>query len=185
MNLTKSKIITAIIIFVLSFLIHFGYDVFPNSISALFFPVNESIWEHMKMLYTSIILGGLFDFLIMKKFKIDFNNFFLSLYISATTSIPIFLIVYLPFYYKIGSKMILNIIVLIITIIISQVINYFIQKRNNIDILNTVSIALIIINYVILGYLTYHPIRNEIFFDHMDEKYGINTYRLTSQEPNH
>ena len=180
MNLTKSKMISTITIFALCFLFHFGYNIFPNPVSAIFFPVNESIWEHMKMLFTAIIFNGLIDYLILKKSNIEFNNFFLSLFVSAFSSIPIFLILYLPFYYKIGAPTILNFTILFLTIVISQIISLWIQKRNNIKSFNTVSIALIIISYVLFGYLTYNPIRNEIFFDPMNELYGLNIYKLSN-----
>lgn len=180
MNLTRTKIASTIIIFLLCFLTHFGYDVFKNSITSIFFPVNESIWEHMKMLYTAIILNGLIEFLIIKKFKVKSNNFLLSLFVSSAISIPIFLVLYLPFYYKIGPKMFLNIAILLLTIILVEIVAYYIQKRNNIKLNNIVPIILIIIIYVVFGYLTYHPIENEIFFDKMNEKYGLNIYRLSN-----
>ena len=31
--------------------LHFLYDFFPNPVTALFSPVNESIWEHLKLIY--------------------------------------------------------------------------------------------------------------------------------------
>lgn len=41
--------------FVLSVLagsaLHFLYDVWPNALTAVFAPVNESVWEHLKLLY--------------------------------------------------------------------------------------------------------------------------------------
>lgn len=178
MNLKKIKIIACIGIFLLCFLAHFGYSTFPNSITAIFFPVNESIWEHMKMLFTSIILYGIVDYIIMKKTNIGFSNFFFSLFVSALISIPVFLIIYLPFYYKIGAKVFLNIIVLFISIVISQIVSYLILKRNGIKYINVISIVLIIIMFIVFGYLTYFPIKNEIFFDSMNEKYGLNIYRL-------
>lgn len=180
MTLAKSKVISAITIFALCFLFHFGYDILPSPITAIFFPVNESIWEHIKMLFTAIIFNGLIDYIILKKTKVEFSNFLLGLFVSAFASIPIFLVLYLPFYYKIGAPMWLNFGVLFITIVISQLINYWIQKRSNIKSLNIASIFLIIISYVIFGYLTYNPIRHEIFFDPMDEKYGLNTYKLSN-----
>lgn len=30
-------------------IMHFGYNLFPNPITAVFFPVNESVWEHFKL----------------------------------------------------------------------------------------------------------------------------------------
>ena len=75
MNLTKSKVISTITIFALCFVFHFVYDALPSPITAIFFPVNESIWEHIKMLFSAIIFNGLIDYFVMKKFDIKFNNF--------------------------------------------------------------------------------------------------------------
>ena len=143
MNLKRTKIIAAIGIFILTFILHFAYDILPNSISAIFFPVNESIWEHQKLLFTSVIFYGIIDYIILQKFKIKYNNFFTSLFISAFTIVPIFLILYLPFFYKIGPKMILNFIIMFIAIIISQVISYYILKARDYNKLNIVSLILI------------------------------------------
>ena len=42
--------------------------------------------------------------------------------------------------------------------------------------LNIISLILIIISYIIFAYLTYNPIKTELFFDTQEEKYGINSY---------
>ncbi len=31
--------------------LHFLYDLFPNAVTAIISPVNESIWEHLKLIY--------------------------------------------------------------------------------------------------------------------------------------
>ena len=176
MNLKKSRYIATISIFLLCFLFHFLYSLLPNSLFAIFFPVNESIWEHMKMLFSSIIFYGIIDYIILNKFNIKHNNFFLSLFVSAITSIPIYLAIYLPIYYHIGERMIINITLLFIVIAISQVISYYILKSKQFKYLNMISVILIIISYIILGYLTYNPLKCELFFDTQEEKYGINNY---------
>ena len=178
MNLKRAKIIAVIGIFILNFIFHFVYEWIPSTITAIFFPVNESIWEHQKLIFTSVIFYGIIDYLILQKFKIKYNNFFTSLFVSAITIIPIFLIIYLPFYYKIGPKMVLNIIVMLISIIISQIISYYILKAKDCDKLNLISLILIIISYIVFAYLTYNPIKSELFFDTQGEKYGINNYNV-------
>jgi hypothetical protein len=35
--------------------LHFVYDLWPNWFTALFAPVNESIWEHLKLLYWPLL----------------------------------------------------------------------------------------------------------------------------------
>ena len=178
MNLKKDKIIAVIGIFILSFIFHFIYNIFSSSITAIFFPVNESIWEHQKLIFTSVIFYGIIDYILLQKFRIKYNNFFTSLFISAITIIPIFLLMYLPLYYKMGPRMILNIGIMLIAIIISQIISYYILNTRNHNKLNYISVILIIISYIVFAYLTYNPIKNELFFDTKDEKYGINNYNI-------
>ena len=178
MNLKKAKIISVIGIFILCFLFHYLYELIPCGLTAIFFPVNESIFEHLKMMFTSVIIYGIIDYIILQKFKIKYNNFFTSLFVSAITIIPIFLILYLPFYYKIGPKMFLNIGMLLVAIILSQIISYFILKAKDLNKLNIVSFMMIIISYIVLAYLTYNPIKSELFFDTQEEKYGINNYNV-------
>lgn len=178
MNLKKVKIIAIIGIFILSFIFHFAYELLPCSITAIFFPVNESIWEHQKLIFTSVVFYGVIDYIILEKFKVKYNNFFISLFVSAVTIIPIFLAIYLPIYHKIGPKMILNIGVMLIAIILSQIISYYILKSKQCDKINLLSLILIIVSYIVFAYLTYNPIKNELFFDTEKEKYGINNYNI-------
>ena len=71
MNLKKIKIINVIGVFALSFLFHFMYEWWPNVVTSIFFPVNESIWEHMKIFVSAILVWGLVDkFLLDKVFLI-------------------------------------------------------------------------------------------------------------------
>lgn len=178
MNLYKVKIISIIGTFLLCFITHYIYSIFPNTLFSIFFPVNESIWEHMKMIFTSILLFGIIEYIFLKKFKINHNNYLFSKFIEAFISIPIYLIIFLPIYYKIGENMIIIFIIMIITFIIVEYIGYKIIKMNNLKYINYISIILIIISYIIFGYLTYHPIKNHLFLDTSKEKYGINDYNI-------
>ena len=69
MNLKKIKVVAVLGIFILSFLSHFAYDLFPNIIFSFIFPVNESIWEHMKLLSTTILLYGIIEYFLLKIFE--------------------------------------------------------------------------------------------------------------------
>jgi len=178
MTLKRSKIISTIGIFLLCFLFHFIYEWLPSSITAIFFPVNESIWEHMKLLFSVVTFYGIIDYIILQKFNIKYNNFFTSLFITSFTIIPIYLAMFLPVYYKIGENMVITIGIMLLAIIISQVISYKILKANHFDKLNILSLILIIISYIVFAYLTYFPIKTELFFDTQEEKYGLNNYNI-------
>lgn len=62
MNISAKKlkvltVLSAIATCILGVLAHFAYDFFgQNPIAALFFPTNESTWEHLKLLYFPMLL---------------------------------------------------------------------------------------------------------------------------------
>lgn len=172
------RIISIFILFALCFLTHFIYDIFPNTFTAIFFPVNESIWEHMKMLFTTTILYYFIEYIYLHFKNINFNNFIFSAFMSAILSIPIYLLLFLPIYYTIGENMPITLTLLFITIAIIQYINYKILDFKKIPYVDMISVFLIIVCFSIFGYLTFHPLKNDLFFDTKDEKYGINIYNI-------
>lgn len=74
--------------------------------------------------------------------------------------------------------MIVSISLMIIVIILSQIISYFILKSKHIHYINSISFILIIISYIIFGYLTYNPIHNYLFLDNIKNIYGIKNYNI-------
>lgn len=176
MSLKTIKIIGIFLIFLICFPLHFLYNLLPNSLFSIFLPVNESIWEHMKIIYTSYIIYGIIDYFFLIKNNIKFNNFLLQLFIIPIIGIILYLIIFIPVYNIIGENMILSIGLLIIIIIIEQILSYYILKKHNIKYQNIIGIIGIIVVYIIFGYLTYKPIENYIFFDKKASKYGINIY---------
>ena len=129
MNLKKIKIISIIGILILSFISHFMYDLFPNIIFSFIFPVNESIWEHMKILFTSILLYGFIDKYLLNKYNIKHNNFPFQLYFTAISSIPLYLAIYIPIYKLLGEKLIISLLLLLIVYIIEAYISYNLLKE--------------------------------------------------------
>ena len=176
MSLKTIKIIGFFVIFLLCFPFHFLYDWLPNSLFSIFFPVNESIWEHMKLIYISFVFYGIFDYLLLKKNNINFNNFLIQLFLIPILAIIIYLIIFIPIYKIIGENMIVSIGLLAIVIMIEQILSIFILKYKEIKYQNIIGIIGIILVYIIFGYLTYKPIENYIFYDTVKDKYGINIY---------
>lgn len=175
MSLKKSRIVATFFIFCLCFLFHFLYEWFPNTLFSIFFPVNESIFEHMKLLFSSIIFYGMIDYFILKNIK--HNNFLFTLWFTAFISIVIYLIIYLPIFNHYGENMIVSISLLFIVIAITQIISYYLLRFKNLN-LDIVAIILIAVSYIIISYLTYNPVKNYIFLDTKNEKYGINDYQI-------
>lgn len=172
MSLKKSRIFAFIGTVFLSFLFHFAYNIFPNFIFSIFFSVNESIWEHMKILYSSILFYGIIDYFISKKCNLNYNNFLFNLFFISFISIIIYLALFLPIYYKIGESMFVSIGLMIVTYFIVYVISYFILRFMDFNI-KSLWAFLIILGYVLFIFLTYNPIKSQLFFDTKDEIYGI------------
>lgn len=172
MNLIKIKNFSIFIIFVFCFVFHFLYDLFPSFLTAIFFPVNESVWEHMKMLFSSVFIWEMILFFIFKKKNYHFNNFFFSLLCTCICSVIIFLTFYYPLYLLFGDHFLLNIVLLFISIFLSVNIGFTILNTDDFN-FEFVSFVLIIFIYVLFCIFTYNPPKYPIFADPRDGGYGI------------
>lgn len=169
----KIKIIGVFVIMGLSVLSHFMYEWFNNFIFSILFPVNESIWEHMKLLITPLLFYALIEYFIYRKKNIKFNNFSLSYGISMIVGIISYLIVYLPIDYYFGHNMIVSIVLLFLDYILISYISYCILNTKEIKYSKMIGALLIIFTYFIFYYLTYYPVHSYLFYDTKDKVYGI------------
>ena len=172
MTLKKIKIINIILFFALSFLWHFMYDWFPNFLISIFFPVNESIWEHMKIIFGVIVFGSLISLILMNKFHIKHNNFYVEIITKAVLGVLFYLIIFIPLYKWLDENMFISISLMLITYIFVEIIGYKILKLNEMNI-NILPIILIFLCYILFFLLTYYPPHNFIFFDEIKLIYGI------------
>ncbi len=172
MTLKKIKIINVVFLFLLSFLWHFMYDWFPNNIFALVFPVNESIWEHMKIIYYCLLLGSVLEFYLCKKNNIKINNFYIEAMVKSLLGVIFYLIVFIPLYLWLGESMVISIGLMLVTYIFMEYIGYkiLVSEELNINILPVIIIVLGCIMFVIL---TFYPLHNFLFFDEVKFGYGI------------
>ena len=172
MSLKKLKILGVIIAFLVAFPLHFLYDKFPNFLTSIIAPVNESIFEHMKIIFGSILFSGVIQKIIVIKKDLKYNNICISNVISGFLSIFVFLAIFLPVYLVIGENFAVTIIIMLITFIISQIITIYIINKKNMK-LENVAIILAILVYIIFGLLTYFPPNNTLFIDPITKQLGI------------
>lgn len=172
MNVNKYKYFFVFLTFILCFVTHFVYDLFPCFLTSILFPVNESIWEHMKMLVSAEMISGILLFIIFKKDGIFFNNYFLYLLCLFLSSILIFLIIYYPIYLIFGENFIFNVFTLFIAIYISYNVSIPILNFRNLN-CGFFSFIGILLVYIIFAILTYFPLSNPLFYDSSIGSYGI------------
>ena len=169
----KIKIIGVFVSFVLAFILHFIYEWIPNTFISIIAPVNESIWEHMKLIVSSSLIFSILEYFIYKKKDMAFNNFILSYAISSILGVFIYLLIYIPLHDIFGYNEYIAIGLLFLIFIFIQIVSYYIITYKKINHGSDIGILLIIIIYLTFGYLTYHPPKINLFYDYMNKGYGI------------
>lgn len=172
-NMKKTKIIITILAFILAFGSHFAYDFFPNTIFSILFPVNESIWEHMKLIATPILFMAIIEYIVYKRKNIDTGNFLLAYGISIPLGIIIYLILYLPLEIIFGHSLWIAILILLVIYGFIGFSSFYIMNYKNIKGGNIIGLGLIILLYGLFGLWTYNPPINKLFLDTQKNIYGI------------
>lgn len=162
-------------ILILGTLSHFFYEWSGHKkICALFFAVNESTWEHIKL-----AIGPTFIWMLIEIPFIELNsNFLFSKLVSLLTMIvfiPAFYYAYRPIFKK--SILFLNIVEFFIAIALGQLLSYNVYNLMEISSnINFVSIPLIIIIFITYMTFTFRPPKNFLFQDPINKKYGTNAH---------
>ncbi len=169
----KVKIIYVIFLFLLAFISHFIYQYFPNFITSLFFPVNESIWEHMKIIFTSTIISAIIEYFIYRNRHIEFNNLIISVPIISTIGILLYLSLYYLITMFVQQNMFINLSLLFIVYSFMQLVSYFLLNSEEIKYEKIIGISVVIVLTIIFAYLTYNPVISNLFLDQENHFYGI------------
>ena len=168
------NVVGVIFIFLIGFILHNLYEWFPNFFTLVIAPINESIFEHVKMIFTSYVIWTIIKHRIYKKYGLIENSFFFKELLTVILGILLFLAIFLPIYGKFGENLMGTLTIYLITIIISQIFNYFFKIKKESKNLNIIGIISIIIIYIIFTYLTYNPLINNFFLDPTNNSYGLN-----------
>lgn len=166
---------SSILLFGIGALLHFAYEFSNNNfLIGLITPVNESIFEHLKLAIYPIILWWVIFYLLKKdKYSLNKSSWFLGSFVSMISAIIVILSIHYFVTYGIGKElMIVSITSLYIAILIAQIIAYHIYKystKSNF----LVSISLILILIVSFIILTIFPPKIPLFKDSKSNTYGI------------
>jgi len=172
MNLKKLKIQSILAIFILSFFVHYGYELLPSFLTSIFFPINESLFEHMKLISTSYLLWSIIEYKLLD----NKTNFKSNLMFSIIFNIGIFLLIYYPIYLNFKHNLFITLLIYLISIILTQILSYFILKYNKV--LKTNKLFYLFLSLIILINIvfTYFPLNNNFFIDYMNKKIGFSNY---------
>ena len=163
------------LLFIIGSLMHFLYNIFWESIAVgLFAPVNESVWEHSKMVLLPIILWwSLYYCFKGKKYNISKNKWFQGGLVSLLTSLTAIPLLFYFYTEAFGVELLwVDISILLISIILGQLLGlHFYKYWKGINYIFVIAILVLII--LIFVVFTFYPPHIPMFYDTSTGSYGI------------
>lgn len=175
--INKTILSGTLIIFILATLFHFLFEITGESrIAAAFFPVNESIFEHLKLvLYPSIIFWMASYFILNRNYKINFSKWIVSMTISIIIATLYILSSFYVLRYAFEvQSLALDILSILVGPFLGQLLglHYYNRGKTN-AILTAICVAIVILLIIIFTKFTFNPPKLPIFKDFSSGKYGI------------
>jgi len=173
-SIKKWYIIGTVFIILVGSLLHFVYEWSgKNLIVGIFSPVNESVWEHLKMLFWSSFFFSIVEYFVIGK---RYNPYIISKAISFYIGILLIIIMFYTYKGIVGNHYtIVDIIIYVVSVTISQYIGYKITKKYSIrsGVLNTISLFSIILLILSFVVFSFNPPKIPLFKDSNTNSYGI------------
>lgn len=172
-NLFKYTIIGFIFVSILGSLAHFFYEWSGyNFIVGLFSAVNESVWEHLKLLFFPYLIWSIIEFFALDKNKSVFPAKALGA-VSGMTVIVVFFYVYTGIT---GENIdFLNIISFFIGVAVSFAVDYMLIKKEKFSTTSgmVIGITALLIIMMFFVLFTVFPVKIPLFEDPISSTYGI------------
>ena len=162
------------VLFIVGSLLHFAYEWSGNNkLVGILAPVNESIFEHSKLLLVPLLVFYSLSYMFLKG-SADVNNYFFAMLVSIVFSIIVMVSFYYTYKEIIGSSYLwIDIFDLLLSLFIGQVLaNHVYVYSTGISLY--VSLFIIIAVFILYIYLTFNPFKTPFFMDKKSKTYGIN-----------
>lgn len=186
-SLKRLSVIGAIFVMLTGTLSHFLYDWSgKNALVGLFAPVNESVWEHMKLLFFPMLFYGLF---MIFKLKDEYPCLPSSLWtglLAGTFAIPL---LYYAYTFLLGRDVfLLDLATFLLSVVIAFWITYKLALSCRAEpykalgtpfgILSGCAVCLLFLCFL---WFTYHPPQAEIFTDPTAREETVAPFRIESR----
>lgn len=170
MKLTREEkwiVLGVPVIFILGAIAHFAFNLLnENNIAGLFFPTNESPWEHLKMVIIPTVLWWISDCIITcKKQKGGTGKWLTASVISIITAMVTILLL---FYFYNGAfgieNLVIDIIIFFSAVVIGQLSGlWFNRKSMSVPVFLPILLMIFII--AAFAYFTIYPPNLPLFRD--------------------
>lgn len=159
---------------ILGTLLHFTYEWSgQNAIIGSFSAVNESIWEHLKLVFFPMLLAGIIEYIWVRK---ESNQYLEAKTIGIFTAICFVIVFYYTYTGILGYHFLLvDILTFIISILLGEWVAYRIMKLENESTITTKILSGIILLFFFISFIvfTYYPPKVNLWKDPETERYGI------------
>ena len=165
------QIFSIIFTFILGTLLHFTYDLSgQNAFVGLFSAVNESTWEHLKLLFFPMLLTTIIGYFYLDK---KVKNFICSKTIGIIISMLFTVIFFYTYTGILGKNIaIIDIASFFIATILGEFITY-ILIINNFKCNNKTAIIVLVILLICFIVFTFYAPKIGLFKDPITNKFGI------------
>jgi hypothetical protein len=158
-------------------LFHFIYEwTGREPLVGLISPINESVWEHLKLVLYPTLLFSIFEYLAIGHIL---NNYLSAKIISILASTIIIVVLFYSYTYLLGRNyLFLDILTFIIGTAVGQILSYTILTTNPLpgDVPKVLLILLLLLIFL-FTFFTFYPPRLPIFKSSPDGTYGIYHFR--------
>lgn len=171
-SLSKFQFISFFITVIIGVLLHFTYELSnKNYIIGIFSSINESTWEHLKLIFFPMLLSTIFGYLYLGK---NYSNYLCARTVSIIVSM-FFTIVFFYTYTGILGRNIafVDISSFFISVLIGEYVTY---KLVNSDFKcnKTISTVILFFIFILFALFTFNPPNIGLFEDPITGTYGIN-----------
>ncbi len=152
MKLTKWEFFGVILASGLGVFLHYAYELSNNNqFVALVAPINETIWEHLKMAFYGMIGFALFEYIFIGK---EHKNFIFAKAFSSLLACFLVVVLYYGYTNFLDANIYLDLIIFVVAILIAQIFSYailrskvFIQGVNYLGLIAIFCAALVFASY--------------------------------------
>lgn len=172
MKIKTWQIITIIICLILGIFLHFTYEWSgENMIVGLFSAVNESTWEHLKLIFYPMFLLGIIGYFIIGKNK---NNYWFAQAIGILTAMIFTILFFYTYTGIVGTNFgWLNIATFFVAILLGGIVSYKLlisTKNYDAELISIIFLITLLFSFILY---TFYPPQIQLFQDPITLKYGI------------
>lgn len=165
-KLKTVQIVVIILAIVFGTLLHFTYEWSGvNRIVGLFSATNESVWEHLKLVFYPMLILAIVEYFVVKK---EANNYIEAKSLGIFLAIAFIIVFYYTYTGIIGKTFfIIDILTFIISIILGEWVSYKLMIRKSESTTLSKILSSAIIFYFLISFIlfTYNPPNINLFKD--------------------